>query len=354
MKFRLLGPLEAVHGERPLALGGRKQRALLARLLMDVNRTVAAARLIDDLWGENVPDTAGKMVQVHVSRLRKVLPTGVLVTRPPGYALEVEPDDVNVTRFTRLRAEGRAALLAGDARRAASRLHEALSLWRGPPLAEFPEPFAGPEAARLEQLHLGCLEDRIEADLMLGHTDVVGELEVLIGRLPLREHLRELLMVALYRSGRQAEALSAYGDFRRELDDQLGLEPSASLKQLERRLLRQDPELDVIEAVPERSAGPNRTRLPPGPSAEAEVRYARSGRVAIAFQVLGEGALDLVLVHGWVCSFQPSWEREQIAVFYRRLASMGRLILFDKRGTGLSDRVGGVAPWKSAWTTCAP
>src|SRR5829696_5639526 len=137
MEFRILGPLEVIDGTAPVALGGRKQRALVARLLLDANRTVAVDRLVDDLWGEDTPDTAAKMVQIAVSRLRKCLPAGVLVTRPPGYALEVDPEAIDLVRFTRLRGEGRAALAAGDAERAAECSSAALDLFRGPALAEF-------------------------------------------------------------------------------------------------------------------------------------------------------------------------------------------------------------------------
>src|SRR4051812_43890160 len=194
MEFRVLGPLEVTDGDRPLALGGRKPRALLARLLLEPNRTVSVDRLVDDLWGEEGPDPAGKMVHIHGSQLRKALPEGVLRTRSPGYALEVEPDTIDLVRFERLRDAGRAALDAGDPATAGARLREALALWRGLPLAEFAEPFAAAEAAHLEERGRVCLEDRIDADLALGrHADLAGELEVLVGRQPLRERLRAQL-----------------------------------------------------------------------------------------------------------------------------------------------------------------
>ena len=182
------------------------------------------------------------MVQIYVSQLRKVLPEGVLHTRPPGYLIELEPEAVDATRFAQLRAEGRAALAAGDPETASARLREALALWRGPALAEFTEPFAGAEAAHLEELRLVCLEERIEADVARGlHADVVGELELLVARHPLRESLHRQLTLALYRTGRQAEALAAYERFRAMLDDELGIEPSAALKALQRQILNQDP-----------------------------------------------------------------------------------------------------------------
>jgi DNA-binding SARP family transcriptional activator/pimeloyl-ACP methyl ester carboxylesterase len=351
MEFRILGPLEVLDGTTPVRLGGRRQRALLARLLLDANRTVAVDRLLDDLWGDDVPESGVKMVHIYVWQLRKLLPPGMLVTRSPGYAVELEPEAIDVVRFARLRDEGRAALDRGEPAIAAIRLREALALWRGAALAEFPEPFARAESAHLEDLHLACLEDRIEADLALGrHADLVGELEALVTRLPLRERVRGQLMLALHRSGRHAEALDAYRQFRHAIDEELGLEPSPSLRDIERRILQHDTSLD-LPASPDTADEPLPSEPPVPPVAAAgtdgsafEPRFVNSGDVSIAYQVLGKGPLDLVLVHGWVCSFAAGWERDQIARFYRRLASMGRLILFDKRGTGLSDRVKGIAP----------
>src|SRR5918911_451880 len=158
MEFKLLGPLELDDGSGSVTLGGRKQRALLARLLLDVNRTVGVDRLVDDLWGESVPESAQKMVQIYVSQLRKILPDGLLQTRPPGYAVEVDPASIDLVRFEQLRREGEAAHAAGDAELASRRLNEALTLWRGDALGEFQEPFARAEAARLEELYLACLE----------------------------------------------------------------------------------------------------------------------------------------------------------------------------------------------------
>jgi DNA-binding SARP family transcriptional activator/pimeloyl-ACP methyl ester carboxylesterase len=333
MEFKLLGPLEAGDGSTTVALAGRKQRALLARLLLDANRTVAAERLVDDLWGAEVPESAQKMIQIYVSQLRKVLPEGMLRTRPPGYAIEVDPMSIDAVRFERLRLEGEAAHAAGNAGLAAQRFSDALALWRGDPLAEFQEPFARAEAARLDELYLACLEARINADLDRGrHAELVAELEVLVARHPLREGFRAQQLLALYRSGRQSAALAAFKAFRAQLADDLGLEPSPGLRDLERRILKQDPDLDPDTA-------PTTTRVDVAP----DVQFVTSGDVSIAYQVVGEGSVDLVLVQGWVCSFEPGWERPQIASFYTRLAGMGRLIQFDKRGTGLSDRVSGIA-----------
>jgi DNA-binding SARP family transcriptional activator/class 3 adenylate cyclase len=318
-----------------------KQRALLAILLLNANRIVSRGQLVDALWGDDVPDSAPKMVQIHVSQLRKALPEARLLTRGPGYVLEVGENELDLTLFERLLAEGREALSEGEAARAAGLLREALALWRGPALAEFSEPFARYEGRRLEELRVEGLERRIEADLALDHGgEVVGELESLIAKYPLRERLRSQHMLALYRSGRHAEALASYQAYRRTVDAELGIEPTIALKTLEQRMLRQDPELEPPSA---RATGPvvqpvretARERAAPG----FDVGYARSGDIRIAYQVVGDGGLDLVLVHGSVCSFQPGWENPKLAAFYSRLASLGRLILFDKRGTGLSDRV---------------
>jgi DNA-binding SARP family transcriptional activator/pimeloyl-ACP methyl ester carboxylesterase len=342
MEFRILGPIEVVAGGSSLSLAAGKQRALLAILLLHANRTVARDRIIDDLWGDAPPDSARKMVQVYIAHLRKALPEPRVRTRGPGYVLEVAPDELDLDLFERLSEEGRSALADGDAEYAATLLRRALALWRGSALAEFSEPFARDERARLEELRVSTLESRLAADLELGrHAELTGELETLVRQFPLRERLREMHMLALYRSGRQAEALASYQRFRQTIDEQLGLAPSASLKDLERRMLQQDPELEAPH--PPRHVVP-RTAEARTPTRDAglesgEIGYARSGDVRIAYQLVGDGPLDLILVHGWVCTFQPAWENPRMAGFYRRLAEMGRLILFDKRGTGLSDRV---------------
>ena len=224
-----------------VGLGGVKQRALLALLALDVGRVVGRERLVDGLW-EVPPETAVKAVQVFVSQLRKLLPEGVLVSRAPGYVLEVPAESVDVVRFERLLGEARGV----DAGRAVELLGEGLGLWRGPALADLgDEPFVRGEAARLEGLRLVAVEERIEAELALGrHAGLVEELGVLVGEHPHRERLRGLLMVALYRSGRQAEALEAYREARASLAE-LGLEPGGELRRLERQILGQDPGLEL-------------------------------------------------------------------------------------------------------------
>jgi DNA-binding SARP family transcriptional activator len=257
VEFRILGPLEVRSDDRSLQLGGAKPRAVLAILLTRANEVVSRDRLIDELWGENPPATAVNVLQGYVSDLRKALGSGGLVTRAPGYMVAVEPGELDLHRFERLVEEARGTLAAGDAGRAADTLREALALWRGPPLADFAyEPFAQAEITRLEELRLVALERRIEADLVLGrHAELVGELEALIPKHPLRERLRAQLMIALYRSGRQAEALEAYQEARRALVDELGIDPSQSLQELEKAILRQDHALEPAPAATASAGG---------------------------------------------------------------------------------------------------
>jgi DNA-binding SARP family transcriptional activator len=245
MNFRLLGPFEVVSSGRPVALGSPKQRALLAALALSAGRSVAVARLVDDLWGEAAPESATKMVQVYVSQLRKLLPASVLVTRAPGYALDAAADQVDALRAERLLSEGRAVRAAGDDQRAARLLAEALDLWRAPALAEFSEPFAVVEGRRLEEVRLALREELLEARLALGRAaDVAEEVVPLIASHPLRERLRRIQMLALYRSERQSDAFRAYEETRRALAEELGIDPSRELRDLHRQMLSQDPALD--------------------------------------------------------------------------------------------------------------
>jgi DNA-binding SARP family transcriptional activator len=248
MEFRLLGPLEVIGHDRLLALGGGRQRSLFVALLLHANEVVSTDRLIDALWGQAPPRTAAKSIQVYVSKLRKELGEGRLVTRAPGYVLKVDHSELDLARFERLLGEARNA----DPHDAAQKLRRALSLWRGPALADLAyEPFVQAEIARLEELRWVALEQRIEADLASGrHAELVGELEALIAEHPLRERLPCQLMLALYRSARQAEALDTYRRARRELSEQLGLEPSEELKGLEQAILTQDPALDLMQDAP--------------------------------------------------------------------------------------------------------
>ncbi|MDX6639472.1 MAG: hypothetical protein QOF12_483, partial [Solirubrobacteraceae bacterium] len=245
MDFRILGPLEVWDDGSRLALGGGKQRALLAILLLHRGEVVSTDRLIDELWGERPPATAAKSVHVYVSHLRRILGDGRLETHGHGYCLCAGPDDVDLTRFEHQAAQGRALLDQGDPHQAAALLRDALALWRGPPLGDLAyEPFAQGRAAQLQGLRPTVLEDRVEADLALGRDgELVAELYELLAEYPLRERLRGQLMLALYRAGRQAEALECFQEGRSMLVDELGLEPGPALQELERAILVQDPEL---------------------------------------------------------------------------------------------------------------
>jgi DNA-binding SARP family transcriptional activator len=266
MEYRILGPLEALDGERRLPLGGTRQRSVLALLLIHGNEALTRDVIIDRLWGDEPPATAAKVLQNCISALRKELPGGVDTLRTVGgaYALALEPGELDRDRFERLVSEGRAALAEGQAAEAAEQLRQALALWRGAPLSDFTyEPFAQEEITRLEELHVAALEDRIDADLALGrHDELAPELEALVSRHPLRERLRGQLMLALYRAGRQAEALDTYRAARRAMHAELGLEPGRVLQDLERAILEQDP---VLEGPATRPAGPRpRSGVPPG------------------------------------------------------------------------------------------
>jgi DNA-binding SARP family transcriptional activator len=247
MQIRILGALQLDEGGQRVTIGGTRQRAVLADLLLHANGVVPSEQLLVDLWGEDSPPSAANALQAAISRLRRALPPGRLVTKAPGYALQIFPDELDVSQFERLIAEGSDALAAGAAADAARTLRQALSLWRGPALADFRyEPFAQAEIARLEELHLACQEERIEADLALGSAGtLIGELRRLVSEHPVRERLRGQLMIALYRGGRQAEALEEYHDVRSALADELGLETSPLLRKLEAAILRHDPVLLV-------------------------------------------------------------------------------------------------------------
>ncbi len=236
--FRILGPLEVVGEDGSISLGGQKQRALLGLLLMRAGEVVATERLVDQLWGEQPPRTATTSLQNHVSQLRKLLGADAIVTRPPGYVLEIDSESLDLARFERLVTAARSA----DAAERAELLDRALSLWRGPPLADLAfETFAQGEIRRLEELRLDAVEERVEAQLDLGESStLVAELEALVAAFPLRERPRAQLMLALYRSGRQAEALDVYHDARKTLSDELGIDPGPKLQQLYSSILRQE------------------------------------------------------------------------------------------------------------------
>ena len=252
MEFRILGPLEVVQDGVSVVLGPAQQRALLAVLVLHRGEAVSTDRLIDELWGERAPATAAKTVQVYVSHLRKALGDGVIVTEGRGYRLVVGPEQVDVGQFEMLCAAGRRALAGGDAARARGQLCSALELWRGEALADFAyESFAQGALARLREARLAAFEDRIEADLAAGSDgELIPELESLAVANPLRERLCGQLMLALYRAGRQADALAVYRQASELLREELGLEPSRGLQDLERSILEQDASLDGVGPAP--------------------------------------------------------------------------------------------------------
>jgi DNA-binding SARP family transcriptional activator len=243
MQVRILGPFQLEEGGRHITIGGLRQRAVLASLALHANEVVPSEQLLVDLWGEDSPPSAANALQAAISRVRRALPPGRLITKAPGYLLRIFPEELDVSQFEQLVSEGREALTTGDPAQAVRTLSQALSLWQGPALADFRyEPFAQADIARLEELHLTCLEERIEADLALGSASVlIAELRELVSEHPVRERLRGQLMLALYRDGRQTEALEVYREFRNVLQEELGLDTTPLLRKLEASILRHDP-----------------------------------------------------------------------------------------------------------------
>src|SRR3954471_638291 len=292
MRFSVLGPLEAHESGQPVSTGGGRQRALVALLLVAGGEVVSRDRLIEELWAGEPPASASQSLDAYLSRLRKAFreagASGVVATRAPGYALEAETD---AARFESLVGDGRAALAAGDIERGVALVGEALALWRGRAYAEFAdETWARAEARRLEELRLAAVEDRVDAELALGrHAALVAELEVRTAEQPTRERLVAQLMLALYRSGRQADALAAYRAARRALVDDLGLEPSRELRDLEAAMLAHDPVLDLPR--------PRETRPASVTKASRRRRGVLVGGLAAA-ALLASGAIALVVASG--------------------------------------------------------
>jgi len=281
VEFRILGPLELSAEGRVLPLGSQKQRALLGLLLVHANEVISRDRLIEELWAEAAPASVASALHVYLSRLRRLLDSAgagdALVREAQGYRLRVEPEQLDANRFERLVGEGSAALAAGNAKMAADRFREALAFWRGQALADLQsERFAITAAARLEERRVFAFEQQLDANLALGRDrELIGELEMLVADHPYRERLRGQLMLALYRSGRQAEALRAYQDARHTLADELGLEPSHELKQLEQAILRQDAML-TLDGPANLGVEPK-----PMPTAPAEVPPPREERKVV-------------------------------------------------------------------------
>ena len=337
MEFRVLGPLELTYGGQPARIGGARTRAVLAMLLVSTNRVVPASRITGELWPGRTAGRGAANLQVRLSELRRALKSvgeeNRLVTSPPGYLLRVADSELDLVRFEALAAAGREALASGDAPAAARLLAESLSVWRGPAFADLHDlQFAAVERARLEEDRLGAVEAKLDAQLACGrHHEILAELEVLTAEHPLRERFWAQRLLALYRSGRQADALRAYRELRAALVDQLGIEPGPELRDLEARILRQDRDLGYRVRHPAAAGG----------WAQPETRYADSDGTHIAYQVLGEGPLDIVAVPGLVSHLDLWWQDRAATRFFQRLAGLGRLIMFDKRDTGLSDSAPG-------------
>ncbi len=330
LEFRVLGPLEVRDGDEIVHVGGTRQRSVLAILLLRANEVVSTDRLIDELWGASPPDDAATALQAHVSRLRKAIPDGpsVLVTKAPGYLLRVAPRQLDLERFEEHVRTGRDALADGDAELAATELRAALALWRGRPLADLEnEPFAREATAHLEDVWLDALEVRVGADLDLGrHAELVPELRALVRAHPLREGLCEQLMLALYRAGRQADALEVYTDARRRLDEELGLEPGPALQRLQQRILVQDPSLE-----------PGRVAHRP--------RRARRGRLAAA-ALAGLAVVAAVVTTGVIASRPgppaPTGEGGMLVEIDRGSGEIRRRVPVGRTPTAVAEGEGGV------------
>jgi len=338
VEFRVLGPVEVTASGQPLPVGGARARAVLAMLLAHANEAVSSDRLTEELWPGQRTAKAAASLQVRLSELRRAFrgagEADRLATRPPGYLLTVDPAELDSLRFARLAGVGAAALAAGDAAMAVQRLDEALSLWHGTAFAGMEAPSVRAEAGRLEEIRLGTLESRAEALLECGrHAELIAELTALTAAHPWRERLWYARILALYRAGRQADSLRAYGDLRAMLGDELGIEPEPRLRDLHACILRQDPAL---------GSPVNLRRMAGSADTVPQTRYVRAADgVHIAYQMLGHGERDIVFVPGLMSHLELLWEDPKTAGFFRRLATIGRLILFDKRDTGLSDRAAG-------------
>lgn len=333
MRVSLLGPLRVDGESGEVVLRAAKERSLLATLALSPGRIVGFAALADALWGDSPPATARKTLQTYVSNIRRALGAEVVATAASGYILQIADDEVDVGRFRALVHAGEEALRSGSTEQARETLGEAVALWRGDPFAGVgPHTGLAAEAVRLREEYLTALEARLAADLAAGcHGKLVGELQALVREHPFRERLWGHLMVALYRSGRQADALAAYQQARLQLREELGLEPGGELRRLERAVLGQDPSLD--EPLPARASADRERDVP-----RSSVRYAvcRDG-VHVAYQVVGDGPIDVLAIPGFVSHLDMWWDAPTDRLV-RRLASFSRLILFDKRGMGLSDR----------------
>ena len=346
LEFRILGPLEVRRGERALPLGGPKQRALLAVLLLHANVRVPRERLIEELWGDAAPPTVNAVLNNYLTKLRRLLASGdgdgVLTTQAHGYVLHTDTNGLDAARFEQLIDEARAALARGEAEDAAATFREALALWRGPALADFAyEQFAQREIRRLEELRLAALEDRIDADLALRrHETLVAELEALVAEHAYRERMQAQLMLALYRSGRQAEALDAYGRARRTLVDELGIEPAPRLQDLERAILRHDNSLEPPVAPAPVDHELKTTRTAP----RARVRWTLAVAIGLAVVLALSVALAATSDDTPVSSAKPiALMGDSLAVVDPTRASVVAEVPLGGRPSGIA--VGGGLVW---------
>jgi DNA-binding SARP family transcriptional activator len=338
MRYRMLGSLVVEVGGVGVDLHSARQRAVLAALLLDANRLVTSDQLVRAVWGEAASSGAPGTLKSHVCNLRKLLGSNVVVTHPPGYRLCVEPSELDADQFRLMVANGRSAMERGELASAAGALRDALSLWRGPVLADVTLEGPLPELVQLEELRLSALEDRIEADLALGQAGtVVAELHGLVVELPMREGFWRQLMLALYRTGRQAEALEQYQRARHRLRDELGIEPSPALRDLEHAILVQDPALNnghqvgppPIDLRTRNSAAVGPASTPGGPHHEPLVgRELELSTLQAALDQAQRGRGSLVLLTG-----------EQ-GIGKSRLAAE-----FDARATAQ----GAVVTWGRSW-----
>jgi DNA-binding SARP family transcriptional activator/pimeloyl-ACP methyl ester carboxylesterase len=340
-EVKLLGPVEL--GRRDgssAAVGSRLERTLLAALAVNAGLVVPADVLVDTLWPAHPPPTARHALQVHASSLRRRLAAAPspLEARPSGYVLKLDPGQLDTERFESLAATGRAELASDQPARAAEALEAALAVWRGPALADVArDRLTEAEAARLEEARRAAEEDRVDAELAAGRSARAAELaEALAAAEPLRERRWGQLLLALYRCGRQAEALRRFVAVRDLLREELGVDPGPALQDLHRRVLAHDPALAHPPAAPAPAAG--------AAAATPVTRFTRRAGFALAYQVLGDGPVDLLFVPGFTGHLEVRWEDPSLSRLYRRLAASCRLVLMDKRGTGMSDRAGGYPP----------
>ncbi len=337
--MRLLGPVELGRVDGTVStLGSGRERTALAVLAAKAGLVVEAGSLIDAMWGDDPPPGARHALHVHLSALRRTLGTrpSPLESRPSGYVLRLAAGQLDSEQFEELAAAGRAQLASGQPDKAAEFLSSALRLWRGPALVDVPwERFAVGQVARLEEARRAAEEDRVDAELAAGHSELAAVLSrAMIEEEPFRERRWGQSMLALYRCGRQAEALDMFTQARSLLRKDLGVEPGAAMRTLQQRVLAHDPILVVPRAT-------DATR-PRGPV--PVTRFARNAGYALAYQVLGDGPPDLVFIPGFTGHLEVRWEDPTLSRLYRRLAERCRLILLDKRGTGMSDRAGGFPP----------